>query len=68
MSLKEAEKSLLSNELSGANKELERTRQEAQNQQAQAEVRPTDSSQASLVTYGQASPGRASGIPLSVWS
>lgn len=42
MSLKEAEKSLLSKELSGANRELERTRQEAQNQQAQAEVSPTD--------------------------
>ncbi|XP_052606309.1 ciliary rootlet coiled-coil protein 2 isoform X3 [Peromyscus californicus insignis] len=38
MSLKEAEKNLLSKELSGANKELERTRQEAQNQQAQAEA------------------------------
>lgn len=63
MSLKEAEKSLLSKELSGANKELERTRQEAQKQQAQAEVRPTDSSQPSLVTYGQASPGRAPRIP-----
>lgn len=44
MSLKEAEKSLLSKELSGANKELERTRQEAQHQQEQAEVSPVDDS------------------------
>lgn len=44
MSLKEAEKSLLSKELSGANKELERIRQEAQHQQEQAEVSPVDDS------------------------
>ncbi|XP_055472420.1 ciliary rootlet coiled-coil protein 2 [Psammomys obesus] len=38
LSLKDAEKSLLSKELSGANRELERARQEAQSQQAQAEA------------------------------
>lgn len=42
LSLKDAEKSLLSKELSGAHRELERARQEAQNQQVQAEVSHTD--------------------------
>nr|XP_045003869.1 ciliary rootlet coiled-coil protein 2 [Jaculus jaculus] len=38
LSLKEAERTLLSKELSGATRELERTRQEAQSQQTQAET------------------------------
>lgn len=67
LSLKDAEKSLLSKELSGAHRELEQARQEAQNQQVQAEVSPplTDSSQGPdncLVVDSQASPGRAPGI------
>ena len=45
LSLKDAEKNLLSKELSGANQELARARQEARNQQVQAEVSPTNSSQ-----------------------
>uniref|UniRef100_A0A8C6RTQ1 Ciliary rootlet coiled-coil, rootletin family member 2 n=1 Tax=Nannospalax galili TaxID=1026970 RepID=A0A8C6RTQ1_NANGA len=38
LSLKEADRSLMSKKLSGASRELERVRQEAQSQQAQAEV------------------------------